>query len=53
MDVTSALYRWIRNFMCFMWDSESRTERDALVRAVQMVYTSFVGTGLQTDGLPE
>ena len=36
-----------------MRDTEGRTERDVLVRAVQMVYMSFFGTGLQTDGLPE
>ena len=52
MDVTSALHHRIHS-ACFMRDTGSRTERDVLVRAVQMVYMSFFGTGLQTDGLPE
>ena len=53
MDVTSALYHWIRHSTCFMKDTGSRTERDVLGRAVRMVYMSFFGTGLQTDSLPE
>ena len=44
--------KYINELNILIRNSGNHTERDAIVRAVQMACIPFVGTGLQTDGRP-